>query len=274
VKTTATHCVAERDNVMKKFYYVLVLAMVVSACENNTNNPINNNTNQEICNDNIDNDLDGQIDCNDSDCAENQACTTTPNCGNGLLDPDEECDGPDLNGASCESLQLGTGTLTCNECAFDTRGCSNNNALKIYQSGSRMKMRIGTSLDGAKEFRGWYDSQLGINCVFRKLTTGQIRCIPELTSLNDRWYSDAVCSTRAAVLPEEDDNLGQFTNISMEVSSGVFSVVQTAGRMTQDIYFQQGASCTRYNGIPAGIDVYLVIPIDAIEYQGQEEAIE
>lgn len=276
VKSTATHRVAERELIMKKFYYVLVLAMVVSACENTNNVNNTNNTNlHEICNDNIDNDLDGQIDCNDSDCANNSACVTAPNCGNGLVDADEECDGTDLNGASCESLQLGTGTVTCIDCALDTRGCGNNNALKIYQSGTRMKMRVGTSLDGAKEFKGWYDSQLGINCVFRKMTSGLTRCIPELTSLNDRWYSDANCTVRAAVLPEEDDNLSQLTFISMEVRSGVYEVKQVVARMVMSVYRKElTGSCTYAAAGPAGFDIYQLASSDDTQYQAQAETVE
>ena len=47
------------------------------------------------------------------------------NCGDGIVDPDEECDTNDLNSQSCLSLHFGDGTLACsNTCAFDTSGCS------------------------------------------------------------------------------------------------------------------------------------------------------
>jgi hypothetical protein len=272
VQSTAAQSAAEGKTVMKKFYYVLVMVVILAACsENNVNNNPNNNTNNpEICSDNIDNDLDGLIDCHDSDCANNQACTTTPNCGNGLIDPDEECDGPDLNGASCESLQLGTGTLTCNECAYDTRGCGNN-ALKIYQSGTRMKMRVGTSLDGAKEFKGWYDSQLGINCVFRKLATGQTRCIPELTSLNDRWYSDNNCTARAAVFHADNEDLTVSSIISMEVREGMFQVSRITGKIVIGIYsIDANGACVRWSNTPPSFDIYGLAPESDLGYQIQE----
>ncbi len=45
-------------------------------------------------------------------------------CGNGRIDPTEECDGGNLGGATCESLQLASGTLSCSEnCFFDTTAC-------------------------------------------------------------------------------------------------------------------------------------------------------
>ncbi len=48
-------------------------------------------------------------------------------CGNGVLDPGEECDGTNLDGASCSSLYPTTrpgGDLACNaNCTFDTTDC-------------------------------------------------------------------------------------------------------------------------------------------------------
>jgi hypothetical protein len=46
-------------------------------------------------------------------------------CGNGIIEGNEECDGADLGGATCESLMEGTGVLLCTpECLYDTSQCS------------------------------------------------------------------------------------------------------------------------------------------------------
>ena len=46
-------------------------------------------------------------------------------CGNGVVDAYEACDGPQLGGASCSSLGLGTGVLACTGgCELDASGCS------------------------------------------------------------------------------------------------------------------------------------------------------
>ncbi len=37
-------------------------------------------------------------------------------CGDGIVQPGEHCDGNNLNGQSCASLNLGEGTLSCNAC--------------------------------------------------------------------------------------------------------------------------------------------------------------
>lgn len=49
-----------------------------------------------------------------------------PNCGDNVSDTSEACDGPDLKGASCESLALGLGSLEClPDCTgYDIRDCS------------------------------------------------------------------------------------------------------------------------------------------------------
>lgn len=46
-------------------------------------------------------------------------------CGDGVLGADEECDGDDLGGETCESLGAFGGDLGCDDdCVFDIQGCS------------------------------------------------------------------------------------------------------------------------------------------------------
>src|SRR5262245_33410853 len=48
-----------------------------------------------------------------------------PTCGNGRIDPGEQCDGTNLNGATCTSLGFTNGgTLACTaSCDFNLSGC-------------------------------------------------------------------------------------------------------------------------------------------------------
>ena len=47
------------------------------------------------------------------------------NCGNGVIDDDESCDGSQLGGQTCSALGLPDGQLGCNEdCTLDTSGCA------------------------------------------------------------------------------------------------------------------------------------------------------
>jgi hypothetical protein len=59
------------------------------------------------------------------------AATSVPQeCGNNLQEGTEECDGTDLNGATCLSQGCGAGSLSCrvsgvpNECTFNLEGCT------------------------------------------------------------------------------------------------------------------------------------------------------
>jgi cysteine-rich repeat protein len=47
------------------------------------------------------------------------------NCGDGIIQPGEQCDGADLQGFDCASLGLGGGVLACDPitCTFDTSMC-------------------------------------------------------------------------------------------------------------------------------------------------------
>ena len=49
---------------------------------------------------------------------------TSP-CGNGKIDPGEECDGTDFGGATCQSLGLDAGMLACTaSCHIVVSGCT------------------------------------------------------------------------------------------------------------------------------------------------------
>jgi len=46
-------------------------------------------------------------------------------CGDGIIEGEEDCEGEDLNGQTCESLGYGPGTLSCDiACEFDVHDCS------------------------------------------------------------------------------------------------------------------------------------------------------
>jgi hypothetical protein len=51
--------------------------------------------------------------------------TTLSRCGNGRLDPGEQCDGSNLFGRDCATLGFTGGTLACRpDCLFDTSHCT------------------------------------------------------------------------------------------------------------------------------------------------------
>ena len=60
-------------------------------------------------------------------CDENAECTggrCVTICGNGRIDPGEQCDGDNLQGFTCIDLGIAGGTLGCtSECTYDTSMC-------------------------------------------------------------------------------------------------------------------------------------------------------
>jgi hypothetical protein len=51
--------------------------------------------------------------------------SVTTQCGNGVMEPGEECDGSDLGGATCSDAGCDAGTPTCSaSCVLDFSGCS------------------------------------------------------------------------------------------------------------------------------------------------------
>ncbi len=81
--------------------------------------------------------------------------------------------------------------------ANNTNNANNNNQLKIFQSGTRIKMKVGTTADGSKEFKNWYDTQLNIDCSFTYDVNGTLRCLPR--SYANLAYSDSSCTMPIAL---------------------------------------------------------------------------
>lgn len=76
---------------------------------------------EEICDNGIDDDGDGAIDCEDPDCQGSPVC---PRCGDGVVDSQEQCDGTDLSGETCASQGFEWGELGClPDCRFDHSWC-------------------------------------------------------------------------------------------------------------------------------------------------------
>lgn len=68
--------------------------------------------------------------------------TSALNCGNGIVNIGEECDGGNLNGRTCRNLSYATGTLACSSsCLWNVSGC-------IGASAALTCTALGVQLDG------------------------------------------------------------------------------------------------------------------------------
>lgn len=66
--------------------------------------------------------------------------------------------------------------------------------LEHHLSGTRIKVRVITTPDGAKAFKSMYDVQRGEDCAFRPAADGVTRCLPAVHQAFEQHYSDAGCT--------------------------------------------------------------------------------
>jgi len=69
------------------------------------------------------------------------------------------------------------------------------------QSGSRLKAKYYVGSDGSKEFAGWHDSMLNVDCGFVPASDGTTRCMPAYpgAALVELYFSDSGCTQALAL---------------------------------------------------------------------------
>ena len=189
------------------------------------NNNTNNNTPDPICGNNVlepgeecDGDDLGGATCESlgysggtlaclSDCSDfdTSGCEThVAICGNNVLEPDEECDGDDLGGATCESLGFDRGVLGCDQnCLFDVSDCS----------------KCGDNIINGDEVCDG-DDLGGATCSSLGLQSGNLSCLPDCSGYDT---SDCLFSPGCGEvdLPVTDYNEVTITNVSINGGSNV-----------------------------------------------------
>ena len=125
--------------------------------------------------------------------------------------------------------------------------------LDIYQSGTRIKMKVLTTADGAKSFQGWYDAQLQADCQFSTATDGQPRCVPVGAYVSPSFFGDSGCTTRLGYLGCAGASAPAWA-VSNEplngsacasaLSSTVARVFAVAGVHSGSVYVGSPASCS------------------------------
>ncbi len=141
-------------------------------------------------------------DCSDFDTS---GCEThVAICGNNVLEPDEECDGDDLGGATCESLGFDRGVLGCDQnCLFDVSDCS----------------KCGDNIINGDEVCDG-DDLGGATCSSLGLQSGNLSCLPDCSGYDT---SDCLFSPGCGEvdLPVTDYNEVTITNVSINGGSNV-----------------------------------------------------
>jgi hypothetical protein len=140
-----------------------------------------------------------------------------PGCGNGALDPGEECDG--AIAPTCAAATMNTmpsGTLTCSACRVDTSGCSSASGAGGSTVGTGGSLNTGNvpnntggmGLAGAGNASGGAPSTDGLDAL-RQIcvdTINQYRATVNLPPLSRAIASQESCSDQGA---ERDASTGR-----------------------------------------------------------------
>src|SRR5262245_10400360 len=102
----------------------------------------------------------------------------------------------------CTAMDAPPGSGNGGAAGAGSGGTTGSNQLDIYQSGTRIKLRVGTTPDGAKTFLGWHDAQRSEHCNFYAAADGTRRCLPVFdqpsAALDASVFSDAQCTMQLA----------------------------------------------------------------------------
>lgn len=128
-------------------------------------------------------------------------------------------------------------------------------------SGTRLRARWTTADDGAKQFRGFWDSAREAECTFQGASDGTTRCLPVGIFIHPSFYADAACTKRIAYgekgCAATTATLQGRYCAGSEVTQTIFSL---GARFTApQLYTKDGATCTSTSAAGwADRDLYVV----------------
>lgn len=117
-------------------------------------------------------------------------------------------------------------------------------------SGSRLKANWYVGSDGSKQFAGWHDSQLNIDCNFGTATDGTTRCLPSpsgVTIGTSDYFSDSGCSQVLGIT----DGCGHPTPTAITVTTTSAAGATNCSSTTQTFAVGPQFTGTVYQGTPA-----------------------
>ncbi|HEY1813062.1 MAG TPA: hypothetical protein VGG74_12015 [Kofleriaceae bacterium] len=137
-------------------------------------------------------------------------------------------------------------------------GGGGSDQLGGYQSGTRIKMRELTTPDGARQFEGWYDTQLDVDCAFFVSTDGVTRCLP--AAGGEPVYFDAACTMHAvAVTCAQAPTYVTFaTPVCPQQLESTAYPVEANVSATGGYYLLSGTTCSRLDD--ASVTTFAVGP--------------
>src|SRR5664280_530267 len=123
-------------------------------------------------------------------------------------------------------------------------------AAQAATSGSRLKANYYVGTDGSKEFIGWHDSQLGVDCSFVLASDGTTRCMPlgtpSAVAIINVAFSDSACSQPVAQVNKGCSAPKYGYSGGTSVCDRSYVIYQLGSAYTATIY--SGSSCVVNTG--------------------------
>ncbi|MBU1068191.1 hypothetical protein KJ975_01360 [Myxococcota bacterium] len=159
----------------------------------------------------------GSLSCKSSCRWETSDCEFSAHCGNDLVeDPYEQCDGENLNGQTCQSLDYSGGQLACgSDCMWDVSSCESPDTC-----GNGI---IGT--DGLEECDG--DDLGGVTCRGLGYWTGNLSCQNDCTLdlTGCKFFTDLSVGANSACALDDGGNSWCWGNgYDGQLGNGVITV--------------------------------------------------
>ena len=152
--------------------------------------------------------------------------------------------------------------------------------LDVNKSGTRIKMRVGTTPDGARTFLGWRDVQRNDDCYFQYAADGMQRCLPSNAASISSFFRDAGCTlplglvaSAACPTPPVPKYATRFDTVCSAPGRYGLHVYNVTGAHTGTIFTGSPSSCTATT--VQGYLFYVVgAEVPAADFAGVTESIE
>lgn len=123
-----------------------------------------------------------------------------------------------------------------------------------YENGSRLRARVFVGADGSRQFIGWNDTELGVDCAFQRTPGGTYRCLPTGAAFfSPSYFTDPGCSTPAVLATCDAAPVYAFENFG--TACDPVYVVHDVGPALAMVYVQSGAQCLQ-TAPPTGLFAY------------------
>lgn len=123
----------------------------------------------------------------------------------------------------------------------------------LFESGARLRAEFWVTPDGAESFAGFFDAELGVRCVVRRSTDGELRCSPR-DVLQTTAFADSDCTIPVALLdqgPQGAQHLMSGDAGQVCTFDEAVTIFQRGAEGEGQLFGRDGARCEPIPWLPA-----------------------